>query len=226
MKRLRSRPRSLLAALAVLAAGCGSTNDSASSTTTSRPRRPQSSTASRSALSTDTGGLNDRSFNHLAYVGLQRAETQLGVQTRVVDVEVARRLHPEPERAREAGLRPRDRRRVHRDPGDEGGRQAVPEDALRDRRRLERRRGHLKNVQGLLFKEQEAGYLAGYAAGLAAKAKGGKAVVLGRRPEAAAGRPLHRGVPGGRQGRVPWRQADQRRTRRTSRTRRSARRSR
>ena len=36
--------------------------------------------------------------------------------------------------------------------------------------------GGLKNVEGLLFKEQEAGYLAGYAAGLAAKERGGKAV--------------------------------------------------
>jgi basic membrane protein A len=36
--------------------------------------------------------------------------------------------------------------------------------------------GGLKNVEGLLFKEQEAGYLAGYAAGLAAKAEHGKAV--------------------------------------------------
>ena len=36
--------------------------------------------------------------------------------------------------------------------------------------------GHLKNVQGLLFKEQQVGYLAGYAAGLAAKARGGTAV--------------------------------------------------
>ena len=36
--------------------------------------------------------------------------------------------------------------------------------------------GGLKNVEGLLFKEQEAGYLAGYAAGLAAKDRGGKAV--------------------------------------------------
>jgi basic membrane protein A len=36
--------------------------------------------------------------------------------------------------------------------------------------------GKLPNVEGLLFKEQEAGYLAGYAAGLAAKAKGGHAV--------------------------------------------------
>jgi basic membrane protein A len=33
-----------------------------------------------------------------------------------------------------------------------------------------------KNVQGLLFKEQEAGYLAGYAAGLYAKSKGATAV--------------------------------------------------
>jgi basic membrane protein A len=36
--------------------------------------------------------------------------------------------------------------------------------------------GKLPNVQGLLFKEQEAGYLAGYAAGLAAKARGGHVV--------------------------------------------------
>jgi basic membrane protein A len=36
--------------------------------------------------------------------------------------------------------------------------------------------GNLKNVEGLLFKEQEAGYLAGYAAGVAAKARGGTTV--------------------------------------------------
>src|SRR5262249_6715558 len=36
--------------------------------------------------------------------------------------------------------------------------------------------GNLANVEGLLFREQEAGYLAGYAAGLAAKDRGGKAV--------------------------------------------------
>ena len=33
---------------------------------------------------TDIGGLNDRSFNHLAYVGLQRAEKELGVKGRVL----------------------------------------------------------------------------------------------------------------------------------------------
>src|SRR5204863_8133842 len=32
--------------------------------------------------------------------------------------------------------------------------------------------GHLKNVEGLLFHEEQVGYLAGYAAAFAAKAKG------------------------------------------------------
>jgi basic membrane protein A and related proteins len=35
------------------------------------------------AVVTDIGGLNDKGFNHLAYVGLQRAEKQLGVRGRV-----------------------------------------------------------------------------------------------------------------------------------------------
>ena len=33
---------------------------------------------------TDIGGLNDHWFNHLAYVGLQRAEQQLGIKGRVL----------------------------------------------------------------------------------------------------------------------------------------------
>jgi basic membrane protein A len=36
--------------------------------------------------------------------------------------------------------------------------------------------GNAPNVEGLLFKEQEVGYLAGYAAGLAAKARGARVV--------------------------------------------------
>jgi basic membrane protein A len=36
-------------------------------------------------LVTDIGGLNDHGFNHLAYLGLQKAAKQLGVQTRVLE---------------------------------------------------------------------------------------------------------------------------------------------
>ena len=53
------------------------------------------------------------------------------------------------------------------------------------------------NVRGLLFKEQEAGYLVGYLAGLLVRSARRLAAGdrLGRRPEDPAGRPLHRRLP-------------------------------
>src|SRR3989442_5244640 len=39
----------------------------------------------RVAMVTDTSGLNDRGFNHLAYVGLQQAQKTLGAQIRVAE---------------------------------------------------------------------------------------------------------------------------------------------
>jgi basic membrane protein A len=70
----------LVLVLAVAAAGCGSskkaTSTTASTTTTG--------SSFKVGLITDIGGLNDRGFNHLAYVGLQKAAADLGIQTRVV----------------------------------------------------------------------------------------------------------------------------------------------
>ena len=64
----------LAAALVLAAAGRGS----------SRHAAPVAAPAFKVGLSTDTGGLNDRGFNHLAYLGLQQAESKLGVHGRVV----------------------------------------------------------------------------------------------------------------------------------------------
>ena len=64
-----------------------------------------------------------------------------------------------------AELRPRDRGRLLDGRGRRQGREGVPEHELRDHRRRARPAG-APNVQGLLFKEQEAGYLAGYLAAL------------------------------------------------------------
>jgi basic membrane protein A len=160
----------LVTALALLAAGCGSKKSSSGSTTTTK------AASFKVGLSTDTGGLNDRSFNHLAYVGLQRAKTQLGVDTRVITAASSSDYVPNlTALARQGydlvigvGFTEIDAMKavakqfpnthfaiVDVSNADEGG---------------------LKNVEGLLFKEQEAGYLAGYAAGLAAKDRGGKAV--------------------------------------------------
>ncbi len=123
----------------------------------------------------DTGGLNDHGFNHLAYEGSIEAHKH------------ARRQdpgHPRHSRARDyvpllteearAWRQPgrRCRLRLHRRAGP--GRQAVPEDALRDHRlrRPRRSRPTPKNVEGLTFLSQQSGYLVGYLSGLISKAKG------------------------------------------------------
>ncbi len=121
----------------------------------------------RVGLVTDAGGLDDRSFNHLAYQGLLRAERQLGVQGRVLTSKAARDYAPNLARlAKErydlviaVGFP-----MAH----------ALDTVAVRFPRTsfaivdysqsdLEH---HPPNAEGLIFKEQEAGYLAGYLAGL------------------------------------------------------------
>ena len=93
---------SLVATVAL--AACGSSNSSSSSaaggggssSSSSAPAATSSSSAAGTSsaasggttnpknfkvgLVTDIGGLNDHGFNHLAYVGLQRAEQQLGIR--------------------------------------------------------------------------------------------------------------------------------------------------
>ena len=136
-----------------------------------RRRTPQAKAggdAFKVALVTDIGGLDDRSFNFLANKGLQRAKKTLGVAGPRVHLEVERRLRPEPRRRGCARTgRPRDRGRL---PDGRRGRRRSPSgsrDEVRDHRQLGRR-GELKgkptNVRGLLFKEQEAGYLVGFLA--------------------------------------------------------------
>jgi basic membrane protein A len=164
----------LVAALAFLAAGCGSKKSSSSSTTTTTTT--QSGGTFKVGLSTDIGGLNDRSFNHLAYVGLEKAGKELGVDTRVVQsnspadyipnlVALAKQHY---DLIIGVGFTEIDaiKKVAQQFPNSHF---AIVDVSNADE-------GGLKNVQGLLFKEQEAGYLAGYAAGLAAKQRGGKAV--------------------------------------------------
>jgi basic membrane protein A and related proteins len=160
----------LVTALALVAAGCGSKKSSTGSTTTTQ------ASAFKVGLSTDTGGLNDRSFNHLAYVGLKRAQSQLGVDTRVITAASSSDYVP--------NLTALARQGYDLVIGvgftEINAMKAVAKQfpnthfAIVDVSNADE--GGLKNVEGLLFREQEAGYLAGYAAGLAAKDRGGKAV--------------------------------------------------
>jgi basic membrane protein A len=127
-------------------------------------------------LVTDVGGLNDKSFNHLAYVGLQQAQKQ-GVKGRVITSKSSADYIPNLKACVASGA------------GITVGVGFLMADAMDaiatayksnkfaivdvDATGLKHKP---KNVQGLLFKEQEAGYLVGYAAGLYVKSKGGTAV--------------------------------------------------
>jgi basic membrane protein A and related proteins len=175
-------PTAVLAVAIVLTAvACGSSSKSGSGqTTTTATTTAQGGggggTTFKVGLSTDTGGLNDRSFNHLAYVGLLRAQKQLGVDTRVVTASSPADYIP--------NLTALARQHYDLIIGvgftEINALKAVAKNfpkshfAIVDVSNADE--GGLKNVEGLLFKEQEAGYLAGYAAGLAAKERGGKVV--------------------------------------------------
>src|SRR5260370_15809905 len=75
-----NRPLALVGVLVLLiAAGCGGGKKSSANTTTSGGTGKKL----KVGLVTDVGGLNDRGFNHLSYVGLLRAQRDLGIQQRV-----------------------------------------------------------------------------------------------------------------------------------------------
>ena len=84
----RSLAAILLAAfvlvLGVVAAGCGDDDDSGSNGSGSSSSQSEEKPAIKVGLVTDIGGLNDRSFNQLANEGLERAKSELGVEGRVL----------------------------------------------------------------------------------------------------------------------------------------------
>ncbi|HZO34448.1 MAG TPA: BMP family ABC transporter substrate-binding protein [Gaiellaceae bacterium] len=164
-----------LAAVALVAAGCGSKKHAAGTTTTSGTTT-NASASFRVGLSTDTGGLNDRSFNHLAYVGLKRAEHELGISGRVVLANSSSAYIPNLSSLARQGYNLVIGVGFTEIQAMEAVAKQFPKThfAIVDVSNADE--GHLPNVEGLLFKEQEAGYLAGYAAGLAAKLRSGKAV--------------------------------------------------
>ena len=143
-------------------------------------RGPAASAAHKAGFSaclvTDIGGLNDKSFNHLAYVGLLHAQ-RAGIKTRVIQSHSPADYIPNFKTCVQSGA------------GITIGVGFLMTDALdaiatafpKDKFAIvdvdvKGMKHKPKNVEGLLFKEQEAGYLVGYAAGLWAKTHGGKAI--------------------------------------------------
>src|SRR5512133_2296886 len=164
----------LLGAVALVVAGCGGGGSSSSSTTTTS----QAGSGKKVGLVTDIGGLNDRGFNHLSYVGLQRAGHELGVQTRVFQAKSTQEYVP--------NLSTFARQGYDLTIG-VGFTEATAIDtvatnfpnsnfAIVDVDQTEEPHKPA-NLLGLLFKEQETGYLVGYLAGLEEKRTPGPDVI-------------------------------------------------
>ncbi len=187
----------VLATLAL--AACGSSNSSSSSsssaagggsTSSSAPAATSSSSAAGTSSSgavspsnfkvgvvTDIGGLNDHGFNHLAYEGLLRAEQQLHIKGRVLTSSSGADYTPNLTTLAQQGYNlvvPVGF--LMADATDAVAKQfpnvkfaMVDSDATAEK-------GDPKNIEGLLFQEEQAGYLAGTLAGLYAKEHGYKTI--------------------------------------------------
>src|SRR5687768_12539560 len=181
---LRNLLRSLLLVVVLVAlTGCGGDDegtdttgaaDTAAATTAGTDTGAPAGPAIKVGLVTDIGGLDDRSFNFLANQGLRRAEEQLGVEGRVVISRSNADYVPNLSRLAQedydlvigvgflmaeavetvAGRFPDANLAII-----DFSQAAMPSKPA--------------NVRGLLFKEQEAGYLVGYLAGLVVAESGG-----------------------------------------------------
>jgi basic membrane protein A len=166
----------IVALLALVASGCGGSSKSSSSGTGGTVTGG-SVKVLKIGLVTDTNQLNDRGFNHLAYVGLKRAEKDLGVQVRVFESTSNAEYVPNLSRFAQLGYDLVIGVGYTETNAMDAVATKFPDNkfAIVDVANTDMKH-HPKNVVGLLFKEQEVGYLAGYLAGLEAKREGAKLV--------------------------------------------------
>jgi basic membrane protein A len=165
----------LVAALALIVAGCGGEDETTAGTTATTETTPAE--AIRVGLITDLGQLNDNGFNELAYNGLKRAERVLGVEGRVIESKSAADYVPNMTTLARQGYDLIIG--VGYAQGDAIATAAAkfPDTSFAivdvDQTGL---KGKPANIRGLLFREQEVGYLAGYLAALEARRAGGKQI--------------------------------------------------
>jgi basic membrane protein A and related proteins len=172
--------RLLLIAVVALCMGfvaaCGDDDETSSSNEPAATASPEKKI--KVGMVTDIGGLNDRSFNESAYKGLKQAESELGIDVRAItsksnadyvpnlttlarqkyDLVVAVGFLMAEATEKVAGQFPDVNFAI-----------------------IDSSQAAMKtkptNVEGLLFAEQESGYLVGYMAGLYTKDKGGDQVI-------------------------------------------------
>jgi basic membrane protein A len=161
----------LVAVLALMASACGGSGGSKS-------EDAQGGKQVKVGLVTDINQLNDRGFNHLAYLGLQRAQRQLGVKGAVYQSQSAQDYIPNMAQFAKRGYDLVIAVGFAQADAVSKVAKRFPKTSFAiidvDATTLA---GKPRNVRGLLFREQEVGYLAGYLAGLVEKRAPGPDVI-------------------------------------------------
>jgi basic membrane protein A and related proteins len=167
----------LVAALALGMVACGGDDDDSADNAGGDTGSEAEKSSIKAGLVTDIGGLNDRSFNFLANKGRQDAEKELGIETRVLLSKSNGDYVPNLTTLAQqkfnsvtaVGFLMADAVNTVAGKFPDTSFSIVDFSAagLKDKP---------TNVEGLLFAEQEAGYLAGYLAGLWAKDNGAKVI--------------------------------------------------
>ncbi len=158
----------------LVAVGCGSDDEDAGGGAQSTPEEKKI----KVGIVTDIGGLNDRSFNQLANEGLERAKSELGVEGRALTSKSNADYIPNLSTLAQQkydlvvgiGFLMADAidTVAKKFPTTNFAIVDFPQSALK---------GKPANVRGLVFREAEAGYLAGTVAALYVKDKGGDQVI-------------------------------------------------
>ncbi|HZB23532.1 MAG TPA: BMP family ABC transporter substrate-binding protein [Gaiellaceae bacterium] len=171
MKRLSA----LLSVLVLALAGCGGDDDGDAGGTTTGETTAETI---RVGLITDLGQLNDRGFNQLAYEGLKRAQSELGVDGRVLESRSASEYVPNMTTLARQGYDLIIGVGFAQGDAIATAAQRFPDTKFViidvDQTSL---KGKPDNVVGMLFREEEVGYLAGYLAGLQVKREPGADVI-------------------------------------------------
>jgi basic membrane protein A len=168
----------LVLVLGVVAAGCGGDDDdSGSNGTGSSSSQSDTGKEIKVGLVTDIGGLNDRSFNQLANEGVERAKSELGVDPKVLtsksDADYVPNLSSLAQQKYDlvigVGFLMSDAVNTVATKFPDTNFAIIDFSA-------KELKSKPKNVRGLLFAEQEPGYVVGYIAGLYAKDQGKQVV--------------------------------------------------
>jgi basic membrane protein A and related proteins len=168
----------LLVALVFALAACGGDDEEGAEQPATATETAAAGEDIQVGLVTDIGQLNDRGFNQLAHEGVQQAERELGIESRVLESASDSDYVPNMSQLAEEGFD------LIVGVGFAQGEavatvaQEYPETRFAiidvDQASLE---GKPENVVGLIFREEEVGYLAGYLAALVAQREPGEDVI-------------------------------------------------